>query len=627
MRRVSTTLAVDSSHAASSGRLQPPDGEPRLRNDAVEARSPGRPRSGRYRGRHVGGVLRVVLLLAAGIAVGDRAPAQDRPAAALTGCTISDNLESDGDAHEDGRRRAMGDFAAAVDAAFKDAIVRSALFTVRSRGTDFDKAGDEDDLVGNPTYDPGEAEVQFDCELVGFEDVTDQERYDGGLTGIRWESRREIAAEIVVTVQRGRPRELVCRSWFEVRDRDEWLGAFRQGTPTRPPAGVHDRLVRRLGTALGVKAAKGALREWTAWRARVEAPGSSGVQPSRDGAGRTDAGRRPPARIAVIPSPWNDKAAQDFANAVQRSIVAEDAGGVVQVIDPDFVLFSLSNLGAPPPQKGFAASKQLVLQNARTLAGRLDCVAFVVVEIGTPETATRMDRDRKVWTAGTSASIEVVEASNGTSVGAHQEPYRRQQRDELGLIDALTRDVAEDLGSRVVGMVRTGVEDGRIRVPLKVQKVDVTLNPYMVVPTFRKSRNGDILRDGEERRSVEATVFIDGERQAMSTPGTYRIELGRRRITIDINGEYLVDDFVTIELDPDEDGYTAIDPEREFLLPAPEGLSRLLRSAGDEPIDEERIREAKREIEDLPFVSPDRREDGTRVASPWNPLRAIGLDE
>ncbi len=124
----------------------------------------------------------LALLLIGSIHVNEaRAAADDRPAAALTGCTIADALLGDG---SDGdRRAAMDAFAAAADAAFKAEIVASGLFVVRSRGTDFDKAGEEDFLVGEPSFDPGASEVQLDCELIGFDDVAQVELNDGEETG------------------------------------------------------------------------------------------------------------------------------------------------------------------------------------------------------------------------------------------------------------------------------------------------------------------------------------------------------------------------------------------------------------------------------------------------------------
>jgi len=558
----------------------------------------------------------LALLLIGSIHVNEaRAAADDRPAAALTGCTIADALLGDG---SDGdRRAAMDAFAAAADAAFKAEIVASGLFVVRSRGTDFDKAGEEDFLVGEPSFDPGASEVQLDCELIGFDDVAQVELYDGGLTGKRWESLRELSAELVVTVQRGRPREIVFRDRFQVEGDHEWLGDFRRGAPRKPPADAHDELVGRLGREIGERAARSAIEAWRAKALRDEGDGPRESRPPLDRNGK-------PARVAIIPSPWNDQAAQQFAGAVQRAIQQQDPTGMVEVIDPDFVLFSLSNLGAPPPQKGFAASKQLILQNARGLAGSMGCVAFVIAEAGSPEKGKRIVRDQEIWTVGGRGSIEVVEASEGTSVGAHQDVYRHQQRDELNLDDAWKVKVASELAGHAVDLIRKGVADERIRIPREVQEVEVRLEPYMKLPRFRKSRDGSIFLDGQERRAVEATVWIDGERQAKNTPDVYRIGVGVRNITIEVDGEWLVSDFVTIELD--DDGTKARDPVREFILPAPEGLRRIVEAMGEGPVDADRIEEARQALGDIPFVSTE--PDGDRVtSSPWNPLRAIGLDE
>ncbi len=559
----------------------------------------------------------LALLLIGSIHVNEaRAAADDRPAAALTGCTIADALLGDG---SDGdRRAAMDAFAAAADAAFKAEIVASGLFVVRSRGTDFDKAGEEDFLVGEPSFDPGASEVQLDCELIGFYDVAQVELNDGGLTGKRWESLRELSAELVVTVQRGRPREIVFREQFQVEDHHEWKGVFRQGEPRKPPADAHDELVGRLGREIGERAARSAIEAWRAKALNDEGDGPRENRPPRDRNGK-------PARVAIIPSPWNDQAAQQFAGAVQRAIQQQDPTGmVVEVIDPKIVLFSLSNLGAPPPQKGIAASKLLDLQNARGLAGSMGCVAFVIAEAGSLGKWKRTVRDQEIWTVEGRGSIEVVEASGGTSVGAPRERmYSRQERDESNLDDAWKVEVASELAGHAIDLIRKGVADERIRIPREVQEVKVRLEPYMILPRFER-RDGSWFLDDRERRNVEATVWITGERQAKNTPDVYRIPVGNQRINIEVNDEFLANDLVTIELD--DDGTKARDPVREFIVPAPERFRRIVEAMGEGPVDADRIEEAILALGDIPFVSTE--PDGDRVTSgPWNPLRAIGLDE
>ena len=260
-------------------------------------------------------------------------------------------------------------------------------------------------------------------------------------------------------------------------------------------------------------------------------------------------GERKRVPMLVVPSPWNDPVAQRFAAAV-RGAISSVPGSLakVRIVDPDAILFAIDNLGRAPKQ-GAAEENLIAGVSPEQLCRELGGAAFVFVE--KPTTATEMDRvmtngqEFELRRADASSSWRLFEATKGTQIDAGTADEFRRFRIDPGpdtMVDRVERALAEQIAGQIVAGVCK--QQGRIEVPPKLRKVEMTVRPQIALP--KRGGDGEVVM---RHFSVQANLFVDGMFVGQ-TPWEGGLILGLRRLRFEGQGIEPLEIFQRVEDPP-----------------------------------------------------------------------------